>query len=495
MRTHAAPLRCAIYARFSSEMQSARSADDQIRECREFAAKQNPPWTIVLVERDEAVRASDVAGRTGYQRVVVAARAREIDVVLVEELSRFSRSFMGAFVGLAELRASGAQLADTRHGVVDTDSPAGQMTLAVEFMNNESEARRTGARSKRGLTGKVLAKYSGGGMAPYGYRRVAKWSETETDRDGRPKRVGVRFERDPFEAAIVARIFDMYASGATKTGIARRLNEEGIPTRKAGSTYDGKRVSGLWGAPGIKEILERPTYSGKYVWNRTSRRGEGIERSGKKKRVANVADDWITVDGFVEPIVAPDVHERVVARLAEDARQYAANHVSNERKRYLLSGLVQCAGCGAPFTIGLKSRGVSFYRCRTAHSGGCSNKVLVPREALEERVRRAFDVIAKDPNQLDALVAAHNAQVDAANHVQLEAIDGYRRQVRELELQRDRLIELIKTSPQSNLRERFLRDAEELEDRARRLRAQADEADAKIQPFLGLLSVGSGSGS
>jgi len=61
-------LRCAIYVRFSSEMRSPSSVDDQERECREYAAKLG--WEAVLVERDAAVRAGASAGRLGYQSLL-----------------------------------------------------------------------------------------------------------------------------------------------------------------------------------------------------------------------------------------------------------------------------------------------------------------------------------------------------------------------------------------------------------------------------------------
>ena len=37
--------RCAIYARFSSDLQRESSIDDQFRQCREFASRQG--WVIV----------------------------------------------------------------------------------------------------------------------------------------------------------------------------------------------------------------------------------------------------------------------------------------------------------------------------------------------------------------------------------------------------------------------------------------------------------------
>jgi hypothetical protein len=45
-------------------------------------------WTIVAEERDDMVRASDMAGRQGYRRLLELARARGFDVFVCEELSR-----------------------------------------------------------------------------------------------------------------------------------------------------------------------------------------------------------------------------------------------------------------------------------------------------------------------------------------------------------------------------------------------------------------------
>ena len=104
-------MRSAIYCRFSAEMQSPRSIADQERECRAFAARQG--WDVVLVRSDEAVRAGATAGRTGYQALLEAAKRREFDALLVEEVSRFSRDFLGGIAQLAELHTLGVRLADT----------------------------------------------------------------------------------------------------------------------------------------------------------------------------------------------------------------------------------------------------------------------------------------------------------------------------------------------------------------------------------------------
>jgi DNA invertase Pin-like site-specific DNA recombinase len=48
-------LRCAVYARFSSEKQSPLSIEDQIRKCREYAGQRD--WSILdsHIYSDEAI--------------------------------------------------------------------------------------------------------------------------------------------------------------------------------------------------------------------------------------------------------------------------------------------------------------------------------------------------------------------------------------------------------------------------------------------------------
>jgi hypothetical protein len=56
-------IRCAIYARFSSKLQRNASLEDQIRQCRDFAARQHD--FVILedyVRTDRAITAASLAG-------------------------------------------------------------------------------------------------------------------------------------------------------------------------------------------------------------------------------------------------------------------------------------------------------------------------------------------------------------------------------------------------------------------------------------------------
>ena len=97
-RQNATPRRCAIYARYCSDLQRESSIEDQVRRCREFAARQG--WDIVeqFVKADKAISAASIAGRDSLQALVKAAKLkhRAFDCVLIEDTSRLSRDLSDA---------------------------------------------------------------------------------------------------------------------------------------------------------------------------------------------------------------------------------------------------------------------------------------------------------------------------------------------------------------------------------------------------------------
>src|SRR5919108_3606112 len=81
-------MKVAIYARYSSDNQRDASIADQLRICREFAARQG--WTVVQEFTDHAISGATLL-RSGFQALMRDALNRRCDVVLAESLDRFSR--------------------------------------------------------------------------------------------------------------------------------------------------------------------------------------------------------------------------------------------------------------------------------------------------------------------------------------------------------------------------------------------------------------------
>ena len=72
-------MKVAIYARYSSDNQRDASIADQLRICREFAARQG--WTVVQEFTDHAISGATLL-RSGFQALMRDALNRRFDVVL-----------------------------------------------------------------------------------------------------------------------------------------------------------------------------------------------------------------------------------------------------------------------------------------------------------------------------------------------------------------------------------------------------------------------------
>jgi DNA invertase Pin-like site-specific DNA recombinase len=81
-------LKVDIYARYSSDNQRDASIADQLRVCREFAARQG--WNVVQEFSDHAISGATLL-RSGFQALMRDALNARFDIVLAEALDRFSR--------------------------------------------------------------------------------------------------------------------------------------------------------------------------------------------------------------------------------------------------------------------------------------------------------------------------------------------------------------------------------------------------------------------
>jgi hypothetical protein len=119
---------------------------------------------------------------------------------------------------------------------------------------------------------------------------------------------------DPAESAIVARIFDEYASGQPPRKIAARLNAEGIPGPRGG-TWSGSTINGS--QQRRNGILNNELYLGHLVWNR--QRFVKDPETGKRVSRGNPKHEWITTDVPSLRIIDDDTWSEVQALKARFA--------------------------------------------------------------------------------------------------------------------------------------------------------------------------------
>src|SRR4051794_2870535 len=110
--------RAVVYARFSTELQSERSIEDQVALCRSYAERER--LTVVQVFEDRARSGGSIFGRNGLMELMECARIRGFDVLVVEALDRLSRD-MEDLAGIHKrLSFLGIEIRAVHEGAVNT---------------------------------------------------------------------------------------------------------------------------------------------------------------------------------------------------------------------------------------------------------------------------------------------------------------------------------------------------------------------------------------
>jgi DNA invertase Pin-like site-specific DNA recombinase len=376
-------MRTAAYARFSSDLQRQTSLDDQIRTCREWAARHGWSWQDHHVYTDAAISGVSIEGRAGLQALLTAAYADDcpFDVILVDDSSRVSRDLADALRIIQRLKFAGIRVIYITQGI-DSASEAAETLIAVHGIVDSLYLREMAAKIKRGLKGQLSRGFATGGRT-YGYG-----TEPVADPHRPGETLGWRVAIEPAEAAAIQTICAWYADGVSVPQIITRLTEGSFPPPRGGS----------WRVGAIQRILRNPKYRGQLVWGRTQQTRKPGSRTKVIRRVPE--HHWQTVERPELRIVSEPLWERVQARrrstdaLLTPQRQLGRGLLRGRNAKLysetLFSGFMKCSVCGGAFNVvnnrvinGVRYR---YYGCAKHSRNGtsvCNNRVKIRVEAAD----------------------------------------------------------------------------------------------------------------
>ena len=372
-------MRAVIYARYSSDLQSAASIEDQIRLCRERVEQEN--GTVVETYADYAISGSSLRNRPSMQTLLKQAKTGAFDCVVAEALDRVSRDQEDIAAIYKRLRHSDVRLVTLAEGEISELHVGLKGTMNALFLKDLAQ------KIRRGQRGRIEAGRIPGGNS-YGYRIIRRLLD-----DGSVS-TGER-EIDPAQAAIIRRIFEEYADGMAPRQIAARLNHEAVPSPRGGqwnaSTINGNRQR-------RNGILNNELYTGRITYNR--QRFVKDPETGKRIARPNPEHEWVTKDVPGLRIVEQELWEQVQA-----IKQRYSSRWGNKRqsKRRLLSGLLKCGRCGGGMTI---SRGDRYYCSAHREKSTCDAGHGIGAHDLEERVLNGLrDILLGNEALVDEFVA------------------------------------------------------------------------------------------
>ena len=403
----------AIYARFSTDLQNDRSIDDQLALCRSYAERNG--CRVVATYTDRALSGSSLRNRPGIIDLLTAARDHAFETVIAESTSRLGRDQEDRAAIRKRLRFANIVIMTPADGIVTDLTDGIRAVIDSQYIDDLRHATR------RALRGRINEGLSAGGRA-YGYAAVP---------GEKGKRVIVESE-----AVIVRRIFAEFLADISPRAIAKRLNDDGIPSPRGGkwnaSTINGNGRRGCG-------ILRNGLYAGELVWNKV--RMVKDPETSRRVSQSNPPNEWQTVS---IPQLAIVDRESFVAAQARKAALRETPPSRQRRAKHILSGLLRCS-CGAGMSVkGRDKSGRLRVRCSAySESGSCPSPATFYLDIIEQTVLQALRKELQHPDVIKEFVRTYHAErkrlagEGAAKQLQTE------RRLGELGREIDRLVDAI----------------------------------------------------
>ncbi|MDR5729891.1 MAG: recombinase family protein, partial [Terriglobia bacterium] len=485
----------AIYARVSSEQQrEANTIASQTASLIEFAQSHDLDVPQEWVFEDDGYSGATLE-RPGLERVRDLAAEGQIQVVLAYSPDRLSRKYAYQILLIEELARNGVETIFVK--APQGSSAEDQLLVQFQGMISEYERAQILERSRRGKRHRAQSgEVSVMSGAPYGYRYVRKTDEAPA--------AYVVLEA---EARVVERIYEMYAVEGLSIGeITRRINAEGIPTRKASARWERSTV---WA------VLRNSAYRGVACFGKT--RSSSRTRVTRPQRRQGVITPSITGgherprEEWIEIPVPALISEDRFARVQELLQQNKARSRRRTIEPSIVQGMVSCQKCGYAFSrtsTRTSARKIHYYKCIGSDGwrklGGhvCDNGRLIRQDLLDQIVWAEVIRLLEDPKliqkELDRrLEAARSSDPSKKREQNLQRelvhvgkgierlLSAYQEALMSIDQLRERMpglrqreqalrAELQAITDQANDRAIFLRLAENLTGFLERLRGAAD---------------------
>ena len=302
--------------------------------------------------------------------LTAAVQAKQVDAVLVKDLSRLCRHRTQTALLIDFLREKQVRVISVTEGV-DTFCEEDDLMIGVRGLMNDYYAKDIGKKIRAGYRQKQKD-----GIVitpPFGY-----WKDKNTG----------QIKVDTEAAVTVQHIYSLYLQGCGQNEIAHRLNAMGQKTpaqlraercgREVRQTHKTRDGQFLWTYASVKNVLAEEAYTGVLVNHRRE------YCSGKARAVSET--EWLRHENFYPVIIEKATWQQVQTRLKQQARP-AVNNCTKHR----YAGLLTCQECGNVFSPMIRywngSRRVE-YVCRGYQRNGKSycNSHRIHEEVLDEAV-------------------------------------------------------------------------------------------------------------
>lgn len=470
----------ALYERLSrdDEMQGeSNSIVNQKRYLEEYAQAQG--FKNIRHFTDDGYSGTNFK-RPGFQEMIAAIEAGEIDVVCVKDLSRFGRDYLKVgFYTEIMFPEKGVRFIAINNSVDSANPMENDFTPFLNIMN-EWYAKDTSNKIRAIFRSRMQDGKRCSGAIPYGYRR-----------DPEDKN---HLLIDEEAAKVVRRIYQMVIDGMGSQAIANQLTADNvlIPSAYLEQSEHGESRNHSyhdpcrWNCTAVSYILDKQEYMGHTVLGKTI-----CENFKTKKRRKARPDELIIFENTHEPIIDAETWH-LVQKLRRGTRRKLANGSYSHR----LSGLVYCADCGKRLSYsspqsqhrpdGKTYDADSSFRCPTYKSmyGECTMHYIKSStldKLVDEAVRKIARYILRNEQafleQVRVLTSADQKQTQSEDKKELVNI---KKRIAELDNYIKRLYEgnasgKIPDRQFEKLMAQYDSEQQELEERVKEIEASIHE--------------------
>lgn len=342
-----------IYARYSSDSQREESIEGQLRECREYAERNN--MTIVGTYIDRALSAK-TADRPEFQHMIKDSAKELFEVVLVWKLDRFSRDRYDSAHYKHILKKNGVKVVSAKEHI--SEGPEGIILEAMLEGYAEFYSAELSEKIHRGQKENALKGKNNGGGVPLGYLL-----------DKKAQKLAI----DPTTAPLVVEVFEKYADGKSVRSIVEDFNVRGLRTKK-GQPFNINSFSSL---------LKNRKYIGEYRYQD------------------------VVIEGGVPAIVPEELFNRVQERMEKNRHAPA---MAKAKEDYLLTTKLFCGKCERMMVgeSGKSHTGAMhyYYKCSGAKRLKDCDKKAVRKDWIERVVARLTMQRVMDEEKINRLIDA-----------------------------------------------------------------------------------------
>ncbi len=318
----------ALYERLSKDdilAGESMSIQNQKAILEEYAARNG--FTNIKHYFDDGTSGT-VFNRPGLNAMIEEVKAGNVAVVIIKDQSRIGRDVLEVGLLKRTFEENNVRYIAANDGL---DSANGFDIMSVfrdvfnEYYVADTSKKIRAVKKAKALQGKATNR------PPYGYK---------TNEPG-----GV-WEFDEPAAAIVREMFRRFIAGDGAYIMAKDLHFRGIPTPKNHyqlSKGITPQKTFLWTTTSVVEILENPTYVGKYVSQRKT-----TASYKHHKQFIRPEEEWIVTENHHIPLVSNETFD-AVQRLRANRRRVTRTGLSTA-----LSGLLFCKDCNSRLTYVLQ---------------------------------------------------------------------------------------------------------------------------------------------